>query len=111
MALADGMTLTINGETKISNPSDDDILNALQTLDTTSGDAFVILESDEMTYMQAGGDRNVGFDLEYQEGTVEAHYRARRTDISIDEIAQAFRAYRDGQPDWKQRFDFELIRW
>jgi hypothetical protein len=111
MAMAEEMTLTINGKKKISNPSDDDILNALEALDTRSGEAFIVLDSDDMTYMQTAGDHNVGFELEYQEGTVKRHYRASRTDIRLDEIAQALCAYRDGRPDWKKQFDFEDFSW
>jgi hypothetical protein len=111
LAAAEEMMLTINGETTISNPSDDDIVSSLAALNTKSRDAFVILESDEMTYMQVSGDRNVGFVLEYQEGTVEKHYQSQRKDIPFEKIAQTLYAYRDGQHHWKEWFHLECITW
>ena len=105
------MMLTIGGDRIIRNPSGDDIRGALESLDGSAGDAFAILGPDDMTYIQAGGDRHTGFDLEYQEGSVDRHYRAQKDDISLDEIVQAFIRYRDGWSDWKVQFRFERITW
>lgn len=74
MVVVKGMVLIINGEIKINNLLDDDILNVLEIFDMIFGDVFVIFGFDEMIYMQVGGDCNVGFDLEYQEGIVDVYY-------------------------------------
>ncbi|MHC4591664.1 MAG: hypothetical protein ACYS8L_03095 [Planctomycetota bacterium] len=108
---AGGMTLEVAGRQIIVNPSDEDIRAALAGFDAAAGDAFLILSSDDMTYMQAGGDRNVGFDLEYQEGSMDQHFRATRNDIPLTEVLQVLIEYRDGRTEWKGRFDFERITW
>lgn len=105
------LVLDICGEREIEGPSDSDIRRALSDLDAGTGEAFVILGTDEMTYIQASGDKTVGFDLEYQEGSTAKHYRAARTDISLEEILTALIAYRDGRDAWKERFAFEWITW
>ena len=105
------MKLNICGQKTIVNPSDKEIREALSRLDTRSGDAFVILGPTDMTYIQASGDRNVGFDLEYQESTVEQHFRAKNENITLDDVMESFTAYRAGRTDWKDKFDFRRVTW
>lgn len=110
-AVQSGMVLDVCGQQRIENPSDADIRRGLSDLDAATGEAFVIPGSDEMTYIQASGDKATGFDLEYQEGSTAKHYRAARTDISLEEILTALIAYRDGRGAWKEGFAFERITW
>ena len=64
-----------------------------------------------MTYIQVSGDKSVGFELEYQEGSVGAHFRATDERITLDQVVRAFIAYRDRDPNWKDAFTFEKITW
>jgi hypothetical protein len=105
------MQLQICDDKIIKNPSDEDIRNAFSKLDTKTGDAFIILGPTDMTYIQSSGDRNVGFDLEYQEGTTDKHFRAKEKHITFDDVVNAFIAYRNGSTNWQDKFDFERIRW
>lgn len=105
------MTLDICGAKKIKAPSDRQIRDELTGLDTRNEDSFAILGPTEMTYIQVSGDKNEGFDLEYQEGAVDAHFRAKNKNITLDQIVEAFIAYRDGETSWRDGFDFEKITW
>jgi hypothetical protein len=101
--------LSVCGDTTIDDPSDEQIRGALSGLDASTGGAFVILSVDEQTYVQASGDSLIGFDLEYQVGSTDVHFRAQRDDIPMHEILDALTAYRDGVPDWGARFEFKRI--
>jgi len=63
-AKAMNYTLDICGDKKIENPTESDIRQAVFALDTKKGDAFLILGPTDMTYIQTGGDQNVGFKCE-----------------------------------------------
>jgi hypothetical protein len=101
------MTLEVCGSRFIENPSDEQILAELSDLDTKCDDSFAILGASDMTYIQIWGDENVGFDLEYQEGSIDSHFRAKNDDIPLDQVVGAFIAYRNGDNDWRDNFDFE----
>jgi len=105
------MQLQICDDKKIKNPSDEDIRDAFSKLDTKTDVAFIILGPTKMTYIQATGDRNVGFELEYQEGTIDEHFRAKDKHITLDDVVNAFIAYRNGSTNWQDKFDFERISW
>ncbi len=105
------MKLDVCGRRTIQNPSDAEIRDALRGLDAGDESGFVILGPDVMTYIQTCGDERGGFELEYQEGSTERHYCASDSAIPLDEILRAFREYRDGCGDWKERFQFERITW
>jgi hypothetical protein len=55
-------------------------------------DPFVILDGDDqLVYMQAFWAPD-GFQLEFQAGSLEEHYRATREDLSAAEVATALEA-------------------
>lgn len=104
--------LVLSSGDEIENPTDHDIRDALRRLDIDrDGEAFAILERDEMTYVQVGGDSTRGFDAEYQDGDVARHYRAEREDFTLDEIVQMLGDYRDGDIDWSAYGDWSRITW
>ena len=106
------MVLTLSFGDRVQEPTDRDIRNLLGRLDVArDGEGFAILARDEMTYIQVSGDWKTGFDMEYQEGDVERHYRASREDISLDEAVQAFIDYRDGRIQWDRYGDWSRITW
>ncbi len=105
------MVLSIGGAQEIVDPSDAQIQTAISGLDTKKGDAFVILGPNDMTYLQASGDKLVGFDLEFQAGATSEHFRAKNECIAIEDIIEVCIAYRDAVPDWNTKFEFERIAW
>jgi hypothetical protein len=51
----------------------------------------------------------IGFDLEYQEGSTDAHFKATDKNITLTQVVAAFIAFRDGDTAWQGRFPFEKI--
>jgi hypothetical protein len=105
------MTLDVCGAKRIENPTDEQIRFELSSLSTQNEDSFAILGPTNMTYIQVSGDKRVGFDLEYQEGSVDAHFKAVEGKITLDAVVQAFIAYRDGVAGWQDGFTFVQITW
>lgn len=97
------MRLILSSGVKVTDPSDEQIRTFLSRLDIKrDGEGFAIFEREGSTYMQVSGDATMGSDMEYQDGNVGRHYRAERTDFSVDEVAQALIDYRDGSADWSR---------
>jgi hypothetical protein len=108
------MVMVVSGDTEITDPTDQQMREHLASFDdrtVSRGEAFLILGSTDTTYIQTSGDKENGFDVEYQEGGTEHHYRAARTDFTLDEVAGMLCAYRDGNPDWKDMAQWERSRW
>lgn len=68
-------------------------------------DPFVILEKDDLTYMQALWTPD-GYDLEYQDGSVFKHYRLSEL-VAQDDVIWALQSYLKDEPYWKMKFKFE----
>jgi hypothetical protein len=84
--------------------SEDAIADIVPMLENKS-DAFLILERNEMTYMQTLWMKG-GYDIEYQEGTILEHYwLAELTDK--DNVICALQSYLRGELYWKTKFKFE----
>ena len=105
------MVLYVCGVRKVENPTDEQIRIELGDLSTKNEDSFAILGPSEMTYIQVGGDKSVGFYLEYQEGSVDAHFRATGEKITLEQVVSAFIAYRNAKTGWQKAFTFEKITW
>ncbi len=91
------------------DPNDEQIRQALSALDVSrDGVGWAILARSEMTYLQVGG-KTSGFEMEYQEGDVENHYRAARENFELEDVVQAFARYRDGTIDWSVYGDWDRI--
>ena len=103
------MTLEINRAGWIQGPSDAPILNELANLRDEDGDSFAILGATDTTYIQVAGAQRAGFDLEYQDGSVDAHFKATDQNITLDRVVEAFIAFRDGNVAWRSGFTFEKI--
>jgi hypothetical protein len=53
---------------------------------------------------------SAGFQLEFQVGGLEKHYRATREDLSAAEVAAAFEAYTRGdESGWRNAFFFRRV--
>jgi hypothetical protein len=68
-------------------------------------DPFLILEKNELTYMQTLWTPD-GFDLEYQDGNILEHYRVSEF-ATQDDVIWALQNYLKGEPYWKAKFKFE----
>lgn len=106
--IGDIMKLNICGSRNIENPTEGEIREAIISLDA-SGDAFLVLSKNEMTYVQCSGDPKIGFDLEYQIKSTDQHYRASKENITADEIISVFSAYASGKNNWQDELDWKLM--
>lgn len=100
--------LAIGGVAGVEDPSEQDIREAVFSLDTRDGESFLILDAPaSRTFLQTSGDRDVGFELAYQDSALR-QYRAKR-DFSSGEIVRALNAFRQGSMDWKNGTDWEFV--
>jgi hypothetical protein len=87
----------------------DSISRTIRLLSSKSQDPFAILsESDSITYMQTLFTPE-GFSLDFQDGSLTEHYRTVRSDLTVDDIIEAFCDYAEGNSSWRHRFDFVKI--
>ena len=106
------MVLKLSYGDRVADPTDARIREALARLDVgRDGEGFAILNRDQMTYIQVSGDKAMGFDMEYQLGSIEEHYRAKREDFTLEEVVRALGEYRDGTIDWSDYGEWSRITW
>ena len=72
-------------------------------------DPFAILDDgSEQTYTQVLWQPS-GFILDYQEGSMDHHYRSIRDDLSEADIVAAFCGYLERNPSWRAGIEFQRI--
>ena len=87
------------------SPTDDDFARI-------EGEEFAILSGAAAdTYIQCAEQNEPPWEyiLEYQDGSLDKHYRATDGPIKLDQILTAFRKYRDGDATWLTDFTWELM--
>jgi hypothetical protein len=99
------MELDVGGWRTVQDPNEAQIREAIRELDEYQG--FLILSAADLTYIQSSGDSSIGFDLEYQEGSIDHHYRARKYDFDAEMIVARFSAYAAGDNGWRVGIDWE----
>ena len=92
----------------IVNPQADDLQHAVAAMDEDPGEGFVILAQTGMTYMQSAGDSATGFQLEYQEGSLARHFRARES-LSAQAVKAALLDYLAGNSRWQSLYTWEKV--
>jgi len=102
------MYLTVNGELFSGVVTKEHITASLSALDGV-WDSFLILSRDEMHYVQTCGDKSSGFQVEYQEGTLDEHYECCLL-LSFKETVDIFHSYFDGTDDWKQNHSWKKMQ-
>ncbi len=107
------MLLTREDGTEIEGPTPGQIEDVLCGLDCLHGNAFAILGGD-WTYLQAAQEDDPDFDLpyfvlEYQDGSLDRHYRAADGPLDLDDVIDAFVMYAAGDPGWKDDFTWEKM--
>jgi hypothetical protein len=75
---------------------------------------FAILSDskDCLTYMQFLRKPRLPlqFALEYQEDSIDGHYKAVGTDLTVESIVNALRKYAAGDQSWKGDFKWEQMK-
>ena len=106
------MILSTSSGDEVVDPNDEQIRQALSVLDVgRDGVGWAILGRSEMAYLQVSGDKTSGFEMEYQKGEIENHFRAARENFELEEVVRAFTEYRDGRIDWSVYGDWDRITW
>jgi hypothetical protein len=102
-------TLILAHGEPINDPSASDIKRAIKSLEG-GRDSFVIYgrSGSGLTYMQALGGPVEGFILEYQQGSLDEHYRCLGRVPQADTI-DAFQAYAVSNKGWKENFPWVKV--
>jgi hypothetical protein len=92
----------------MTNPTPLQIRKSLKEL-RGGDDSFAIYakSGSGLSYMQTDGDPEAGFVLEYQAGSLEAHFICTNRALSLEEIIQAFSWYAAGDDRWRSEFAWE----
>lgn len=99
------MQLELESGVTIPSPTDTDFTRI-------EGEEFAILSGeDSNSYIQCAEMTEPPWEyvLEYQDGSIDRHYRAIGGAIKLDQIKAAFRKYRDGDASWLTDFEWERI--
>jgi len=100
-------TLEIAGERRIPSPTDDQIRDAVLSLDACTTYAFLILDRDSKNSMEVSGDAREGFEIEHYEGSKGLRYRAAGDfNFTAEQVIALLIAYRNGAAGWR-----ESVRW
>jgi len=94
------MKLSTEDGTKIIDPSKEDIARLVQLLNDTNN-KFLILEKDELTYMQAYGSMKSNWLLEYQAGSATEHFNVTGPSVTSTRVVRALQQYLEGIGEWK----------
>ena len=75
------------------------------------GEDFAIL-GDALSYMQCAEESKEPrtYLLEYQDGSLDRHFRAVEGPFSLERVVAAFASYMRGDPSWQQTFTWERIK-
>ena len=98
------MLLNINDDNFFRDPDKAAICDSLSSLPP---DEFAILGKAEEHYVQVYHNNDGTFQLEYRDGSAEKHYEANSDEIDLNDVQQAFLAYRDGAPNWYANWSWE----
>lgn len=96
------------GPKVLHSPSLEQIEEALRFL---PGGVFshAILSQGSMTYIQAAGGPYEGFVLEYQEGSLDKHYRCTDGDLDVEAVVRAFQLYAQKDERWRAGLEWERM--
>lgn len=102
------MKLNVNGNLISSNPDHHSVVKALNSLSTKKG-GFAILSKDDNTYIQTSGTPGEGFELEYQDGSLDRHFRNSNRNLELSQVANTFTCYLESDDRWKLEYSWELF--
>ena len=102
------LTLTTH-DTGFADPDAATIAKVLASLD---GGRHVLatLGHSELMYLQASGSVQTGLALEYQEGSLDRHYRSRAAVLPLDAVTDIFQKYARHDESWRAAVEWEHAR-
>lgn len=89
-----------------SNATEADILNAFA--DDAGRGEYIILSQSEQVYMQACGEGDGPYTLEYRQGSQDRHYQCP-LDLTKSQVKTAFLKYLDGDTSWQHDHEWQQL--
>jgi hypothetical protein len=90
----------------IEDPTPEDIMRGLKSLDGgLRSDLAIRLDASDLTYMQAIGCPERGFDIEFQLGSLDQHFKST-TKLPLALTHEILCLYLVQDPVWKQLFRY-----
>lgn len=109
-------TLTTH-DTRFDNPDPATIAKVLAGLDGDRHPLATLGDSD-VTYLQATGGVRTGLALEFQDGSLDQHYRSSLGHLPLDVVTDVFQRYARGDQSWREGVQWvhvpfvpQVIRW
>ncbi|MCK5715073.1 MAG: hypothetical protein KAH64_03855 [Nitrosomonadaceae bacterium] len=94
---------TLNREESASEKNIKELIPLLKEKE----DPFLILEKDQLTYMQILWSTD-GYIIEYQEGSVQQHYQSTEA-VSSESVIEVLLLYLKENNNWKNSFKFQTV--
>jgi hypothetical protein len=93
-------TLTTH-DTRFDDPDPATIAKVLAALD---GDRHVLatLGDSDLTYLQVSGGGQTGLALEFQDGSLDRHYKSAAANLSLEVVTDVFQCYARGDLSWRE---------
>jgi hypothetical protein len=100
-----GLSLQLESGKLIKNVTEADIERLIEEED------FAILSRDDSTYIQCAEQSEPPYEyvLEYQNGSIQRHYRAVDEGIPLERVLAAFVNYLHGDESWRTDFRWEKL--
>ena len=86
--------------------SEEDLVRAFQ--EYSDDDEFIILSQADQTYIQAAGEGNGPYFLEYRDGDEDHHFQCVE-ELSKNDVKSAFLKYLKGDVSWKTDYEWEQL--
>ena len=88
------------------NVSEAELIRAFE--DDRGRGEFIILSQRDQVFLQAAGEQEGPYHLEYRDGDDAHHFRCRR-DLSKSEVQSAFLKYLREDGSWRSDFEWERL--
>jgi len=101
------LTLTTH-DTRFDDPDAATIASVLGGLDGRLN-VMATLAHSERRYLQATGSAAAGLALEYQEDSLDRHFRSRGPVLALGPATEVFDKYARGDESWRQAVEWERV--
>ena len=103
------MSLTLT--THDTGFDDPDAATIARVLASLYGGRHVLatLGRSELTYLQASGSVQTGFTLEYQDGSLDRHYKSPAATLPLGDVTDIFQTYARRDESWRRAVEWEHV--
>ena len=100
--------MKLNSGSRISsrNVTEEELVNAFQ--DDVGRGEFIILSQSEEVYIQAAGEGDEPYLIEYREGDEDRHFQCTQK-VPKANVQSAFMKYLKGDDSWKTDFEWKPL--